>query len=84
MCLCVFVCVRELVLALLVEPVDEAVGLALERPPEGDAAPATQFLRLLHEALHLLGQTHKLRRAQALERTILRDGDKTQAHREPN
>ena len=61
----------ELGLALLVEAVDKAVGLALQRPPQGHAAPAAQILRATGECLHGLGQAHKLPRAEALQGAIL-------------
>lgn len=53
------------------EAVDEAVGLALQRSPQGDAAPAAQLLGVPDETLHGLGETHKLRRAQTLQRAVL-------------
>lgn len=56
----------EFGLALVVEAVDEAVGLALQRPPQGDAVPATQLLSVPGEGLHCLGETHELGRAQTL------------------
>lgn len=61
----------ELVLALIVEAVDEAVGLALQRPSQRDAAPAAHLLRVLGEGLHRLRQTHELCRAQTLQGAVL-------------
>lgn len=55
------------------EAVHEAVGLALQRPPQGDAAPAAQLLRVPDESLHRLRETHKLRRAQTLQRAVLKE-----------
>lgn len=57
----------ELGLALLVEAVHEAVGLALQRPPQGDAAPAAQLLRVAGKSLHRLRQGDKLGRGETLQ-----------------
>lgn len=57
----------EFVLTLFVEAVDEAVGLALQRPPQGDATPATERLRVPDETLHGLRQGHELRRTEPLQ-----------------
>lgn len=61
----------EFGLAFFVEAVDEAVGLALQRPPQGDAAPAAQLLGVPDETLHGLRETHELRRAETLQRAVL-------------
>lgn len=70
-------CSPEFGLALLVEAVDEAVGLALQRPPQGDAAPAAQLLRVPDERLHRLRETHELGRAQTLQRAVLLETETT-------
>lgn len=63
------------------EAVDEAVGLALQRPPQGDAAPAAQLLGVPDERLHRLRETHELGRVQTLQRAVLLDRETPRGHR---
>lgn len=72
-------CTPEFGLALFVEAVDEAVGLALQRPPQGDAASAAQLLGVPHERLHRLRETHELGRAQTLQRAVLSETETQEA-----
>lgn len=70
----------ELGLALLVEAMHKAVRLALQRPPQGDAAPAAQLLRVPRESLHRLRQGHELGRGQTLQGAVLLESNKGHTH----
>lgn len=70
----------ELGLPLLMEAVHKAVGLALQRPPQGDTASAAQLLRVSGENFHRLRESDELGRSQALERAILLERRKAHTH----